>query len=421
MIELSNCIVLYGADLEPYWCDRFVVNGDTVQQLVLREPCQSIDQGALVVVPGFYNCHTHIGDTCLPDGATGMTLEEGFFRPDGYKYRELAKRSEAEHLFHITNHLQYMARTGTIGHIDFREQGVYGSQLLQRAAEQTGVNSIILGQFNALPFTQAELKQNCSSLPPAAVTELEAILAIADGFSESTMNDLTDPAWAQIREITQQHKKLRAIHCLENDAYRADSLAMAGRGDLERAIDLYQPDLIIHATVANDAELALLSAQRANVVLNPRANANLGLPLPPVAKLIESEANLLLGTDNGLLNSPNLLPELDFTYKIAKSQFGDAVRPDPKVILKMVTSNVGVVLQDKICGYLAQGLPADFVVLNFTNPHLRASRNILASIVTRVTPDDVLATVRRGRYLYEGKLIKGWGVGSEEWGVRSGE
>jgi cytosine/adenosine deaminase-related metal-dependent hydrolase len=400
MIEVKNCIILHGSELEPYWCDLFVADGDTIQQLALREPCNTIDHGALVIMPGLYNCHTHMGDSCLPDGATGMTLEEGFFRPNGYKYRELAKRSQAEHLFHIVNHLQYMARTGTIGHIDFREQGVYGSQLLRQAAEQVGVRSIILGQFNTLPFNEQDLQQNQAELSLEAISELESILAIADGFSESTMNDLTDRAWIQIRQIVRRHNKFCAIHCLENNGYREMSIAITGRGDLERAIDLYQPDFVIHATVANEIEIALLSTHRINVVLNPRANANLGLPLPPIAKLIESDANLLLGTDNGLLNSPNLFAELDFTYKLAKSQFGDAVRPDPRVILKMVTSNVGLALNDSTFGYLEKGLPADFILLDFTHPHLCASRNILASIITRVTPEDVLATVRRGQYLY---------------------
>jgi cytosine/adenosine deaminase-related metal-dependent hydrolase len=400
MIELTNCIILHGSELEPYWCDRFTVHSDTIQQISLREPCQAIEQGALVIIPGLYNCHTHMGDSCLPDGTTGMTLEEGFFRPDGYKYRELAKMSEAEHLVHITNHLRYMARTGTIGHIDFREQGAYGSQLLRQAASQTGIDSVILGQFDSLPFTPQELQQNQASLSATALDELRSILAVADGFSESTMNDLTDRAWVQIREMTQSQNKIRAIHCLENNGYREVSLAVTGRGDLERAIALYDPNLVIHATVANEAEIELLSQHQINVVLNPRANANLGLPLPPIAQLIASNANLLLGTDNGLLNSPSLWAELDFTYKVAKSQFGDALRPDPRTILKMVTRNVGTVLKQTY-GYLEAGLPADFVVLDFHQPHLRASRNIVASIVTRVTPEDVLATVRRGEYLYQ--------------------
>jgi len=403
MLELSNCIVLHGAELEPYWCDRFIVQGETIQTLALREPCVELDQGAFVIIPGLYNSHTHMGDSCLPDGATGMTLEQGFFRPNGYKYRELAKQSESEHFFHIVNHLSYMAKTGTIAHVDFREQGVYGSQLLRQASEKTGVRSILLGQFNTLPFTETELQHNQAPLSPDAIAELEAILSIAEGFSESTMNDLTDPAWQQIYKLTESRSKLRAIHCLENEGYRTVSYTIANRGDLERAIELYQPHLIIHATVANGAEIEQLSNYRANVVLNPRANANLGLPLPPIAQLLESNTNLLLGTDNGLLNSPNLFAELDFTYKVAKSQFGNAIQPSPTAILKMVTSNAGKVFNTY--GYLEQGLPADFVVLDFNRPHLRHSRNIVASIVTRVTPEDVLATVRQGKYLYQSDQI----------------
>ena len=399
MMHLTDCIVLHGPDLRPYHCHHFTVEQVTITRMDLGAPCNQLEQGALVIIPGLYNSHTHMGDSCLPDGTTGMTLEEGFFRPDGYKYRELSKQTEAEHLEHIVAHLRYMARTGTVGHIDFREQGVYGSQLLRQAAEKTGVNSVILGQFNQLPFTESQLKENRDGLSESALLELDAVLAIADGFSESTMNDLTDLAWQQISARTQY--KLRAIHCLENEGYRDTSLAVTGRGDLERALELYKPHLVIHATVANADEIEMLSAHRVNVVLNPRANANLGLPLPPIALLLQSQANLLLGTDNGLLNSPNMLAELDFTYKVAKSQFGNALQPDPVDILKMATSNICGVLGQDTYGYLDVGLPADFVVLNFNQPHLRATRHILASIVTRTTPDDVLATVRQGQVLYQ--------------------
>ncbi|MGB3788079.1 MAG: amidohydrolase family protein [Phormidesmis sp.] len=193
---------------------------------------------------------------------------------------------------------------------------------------------------------------------------------------------------------------MRAIHCLENGGYRSESLRISGRGDLERALDLYHPDLVIHATVANLEEQRLLSNHQVNVVLNPRANCNLGLPLAPIAGLLSGEANLLLGTDNRLLNSPNLFAELDFTYKIAKSQFGDAVQPHPADILRMITSNLQSVIDDEVYGYLAPGLPADFVVLNFHQPHLRASRHLVASAVTRVTPADILGTFRQGKALY---------------------
>jgi 5-methylthioadenosine/S-adenosylhomocysteine deaminase len=400
MPELRDCIVLHGPDLVPHRARRFAWVHDTVTALELGDPVQQLDAGALVVIPGLYNSHTHLGDSALPDGATGLTLEEAFFRPHGYKYRELAKLSEETHLPHLTAHLRYMARCGIVCHLDFREQGLPGARLLRRASEETGVQSIILSQLNDSPFTEPQLRENRSALPATARDELEKILTVADGFSESTMNDLTDSAWREIREITSAHRKLRAIHCLENPGYRDLSVATTGRGDLARALELYDPHLVVHMTSANADEIALLARSGKTAVLNPRANAALGLALPPIAALLRAGANLLLGTDNGMLNAPSILAELDFTYKVARSQFADALQPGPAAILKMATSNIRPALGGDHYGYLAQGLPATFAVLDFTAPHLRATRHITASILGRVTPADVVATYRSGRELW---------------------
>ncbi len=400
MPDLRDCILLHGPDLVPHRCRRFAWEHDTITALELGEPCAQLDSGGLVIIPGLYNGHTHMGDSALPDGATGLTLEEGFFRPAGYKYRELAKLTAETHLPHLVGHLRYMARTGTIGHLDFREQGAHGARLLRQASDITGVESVILNQFDTPPFTATELDVNLAPLPASAREELAAMLAVADGFSESTMNDLTDAAWREIRATTSAAGKLRAIHCLESAGYRDRSLAITGRGDLIRAIEVYDADLIVHLTVANAHEIALLVRSGKTAAVNPRANANLGLPLPPVAALLRAGANLLLGTDNGMLNSPSLLAELDFTYKLAKSQSGDAVTPDPAAILKMATTNIRPLLGGDHYGYLERGLPADFAVLDFNAPHLRATRHVVASVLTRVTPADVLATYRHGRELW---------------------
>jgi 5-methylthioadenosine/S-adenosylhomocysteine deaminase len=400
MGSLRDIVVLLGPGLEPWRCRRFDWKGDSITAIDRAEPVLTLEGGALVVIPGLWNSHTHMGDSCLPDGATGLTLEQGFFRPDGFKYRRLARMGREEHLPHVVNHLRYMARTGTVGHIDFREQGPAGSELLREASRITGVESVILGQFSGVPFDAAELATNSAPLPEESRRELLAILRVSDGFSESTMNDLTDTAWREVRSLTRDLGKLRAIHCLENAGYRGLSLARTGRGDLARAIDLYDPHLIVHMTVADPTEVALLASSGKTAVLNARANANLGLPMPPMRLLMEAGANLLLGTDNGMLNSPNLLAELDFTYKLAKSQFADAVRPDPLAILRMATANIAPVLGDGHPGCLEAGLPATFVVLDFHQAHLRSTQHIPASVVTRVTPEDVLATYRNGNPLY---------------------
>lgn len=400
MPYLKDCIVLHGLALEPRWCSRFEWNQDTITRIDLGPPAPFCDNGALVIFPGMVNGHTHIGDSFLPDGATGLSLEEGFFRPNGYKYRELAKIAPEEHLQHIIRSQQTMAASGTVAHLDFREQGPHGAALLKQASAETGVDGIVLAQFNEVPFSWDDLEANTAPLPPAHAAELERILEIGDGFSESTMNDLTDTAWKQVRDACVARGRLRAIHCLESVTYRDVSLARTGKGDLIRAIELLDPDIIVHLTIATADELKMLAKCRATPVLNPRANANLALPLPPVHPLIKAGVPFMLGTDNGLLNSFNLLAELDFTYKLAKSQGGDPRQPDPATILHSVTTVPHKILGERHYGRLETGLPATFAIADFRSLHLRRSRHIIASLVTRATPGDIAATYRAGRRLH---------------------
>ncbi len=397
--KFHNVVVLLGPELEPFLCALFEIEDGFVKKIVKKETVKENKGFTSVIIPGLWNGHTHIGDGICPDGATGLTLEQGFFRPNGFKYRMLKTTSDDQLLKSIVQSHNYMIQCGTIGHIDFREQGVSGCQLLKQAAQQTGIQSIILGQFLESPFTENELHENTATLKPLVQQELDNILDVADGFSESTMNDLTDPAWIEIRNQTHLKNKIRAIHCLENNNYRNTSLKISGKGDLERAMTLYDPHLIVHMTVANDKEIELARQSKASFVLNPRANANLGLPLPPISKLLDSGINLLLGTDNIMLNSPNLFSELDFTYKICKSQYEDPTKPDPVDILKMVTSNMRHFFDGKHQGYLEEGLPADFVLLDFSKSHLINSKHIIASIVSRITPNDILNVYINGKSL----------------------
>lgn len=398
--EIRDCVVVAGRELMPRWCRRFAWRGDTITAIEAGATCTAIDGGAQMIFPGLYNCHTHLGDSVAPDGATGLTLEEGFFRPNGYKYRMLAEQTEKAQVAALVDHQRYMASCGVVAHIDFREQGPEGARRLRVASGMTGVDAIILSQFSGVPFEEGELERNAEVLPREHRAELEEMLSVADGFSESTMNDLTEPAWREVRALTAALGKYRAIHCLENRGYRDVSVARTGRGDLERAIELLDPHLIVHMTVAEADEIRMLAASGKTAVLNPRANAALALPLPPVAALLRSGVNLLVGTDNGLLNSPNLFAELDFTYRLARSQSGDIRFPEAAAVLSLATSNVTSALGGDHHGHLAEGLPATFAIADMTAGHLRWSRNPLATLLTRVTPRDIRATYRVGRCLY---------------------
>lgn len=397
----ERSVVLCGPELQPFACRSFHCRDGKIESIKRIKPLQHLESPGPIIIPGLINSHTHMGDSFLADGAAAMTLEEGFFRPNGYKYRQLDAADPEVQYAAIRDSLACMAASGTVAHIDFREQGLPGTRLLRRASSETGVASIIMGQIPQLPFTDSQLNRNQSPLPAKALAAFQSLLEEADGLSESTINDLTDPAWRQLFQLTESKQRLRAIHCLENEGYRQKSQSISGRGDLERALDVFQPHIVVHLTVADTREINLLKDSGTVAVINPRANAALGLPLPPIRNLLEANVPLLLGTDNGLLNSPNLLPELDFTYRVAKSQYGNAIDPPPARILAMATSNIRFAFPHLHCGFLEEGLPATFTVIDGSAPTLRYSRNLLASLLCRITPAEVQATVLHGRLLHQ--------------------
>lgn len=398
---ITDCVVWAGPDVAPVRCGAFAWEAGKITGMDLGEAATEAGGCRYGVIPGLVNAHTHVGDCFLPEVAVPLTLEEAFFRPHGYKYRALESISAADHVRQMSGFLGEMAASGTVAHVDFREQGLEGARRLREASDLSGVRSVILGQLKVSPQSEAELSDAERPLPAGAAEELKEMLSVADGFSESTMNDLTDAAWREVRSITRDLDRARAIHCLENDGYRALSLSRTGKGDLERALELLDPDLVVHLTVAMDAEIDLLAASGKTAVLNPRANAALGLPLPPVAKLMKAGVNLLLGTDNGILNGPDLFRELDFTYRLARSQWGDGRHPLPGEILKMATANFGRTRWGaEIPGTLSEGGPATFVVVDLTRPHFQNSRDLTGTLITRTAPGDLLQTVFRGKTVY---------------------
>ena len=285
--RLENVLVLLGDDLVPTPCALFEWS-ETDGAVVRIEPMTSIPAitSTVVVVPAFYNAHTHVSDGILADAATGLTLEEAVFRPAGLKYRELAKVAPAQLAAAAACTLESMARTGTVVHCDFTEQGVAGVTALRSASAAkptTTARSIICSQLSLPPFSAEQLKRNApeDTLPPGTLEELDQLWGRessgSDGFSENTMNDLTDAAWRALRDLTTNKypNKLRAIHCLESQVYRTASVEMSAdrKGDLVRALELYDPHIIVHLTEADDDEIALLAASGKPGVLCPRANA----------------------------------------------------------------------------------------------------------------------------------------------------
>ena len=298
-----------------------------------------------VILPTFVNAHTHVGDAIAKEAGEGLSLEELVAPPDGLKHRLLAESDRDEQVGAIRRALRFMASTGTAAHLDFREQGVDGVAVLEEAAEGVPIEPVVLGR--------------------ESVEAMEA----GDGFGASGAND---GDFSLERNATARAGKLFGIHAGEVDS-----------SDINGALDL-EPDFLVHVVHPTELHLERIADSEVPVVSCPRSNLVTGAGVAPIRDL-QDRTRVALGTDNVMLNSPSMFREMEFASKLA-----DVTARD---VLAMATRN-GAEIAGRDDGVVAEGRPANLLVLDGTSDNLAGSVDVVRAVVRRAGAADVKEVVR---------------------------
>ena len=182
-----------------------------------------------------------------------------------------------------------------------------------------------------------EIRQNRA---PAIghVRDLEELLKKCDGVGISGANEHSD---ATLRAYSKA-PKIRAIHCMETQESVKVSRETTRRSEIMRALRLW-PDFLVHMTQASSrTDLKLAAKKTRGIVVCPRANAVLAEGLPDIQAMNEAGCNIAIGTDNVMVNSPDMFREMDYLWKATMASSRKFM--DPRHILKMATVNAGKIL-----------------------------------------------------------------------------
>jgi cytosine/adenosine deaminase-related metal-dependent hydrolase len=354
-----------------------------------------------VVVPGLINAHTHIGDSAFKDSGYGKTLDELFRPPDGLKHRFLRETSKERIVEAIRDTITDMQCSGITTFADFREGEVKGVNMLLEAINKSKIRSTVLGR-SSYAFTQEQLKLNEDSFPEEVLHPLEDLLKTVDGLAPSSPNDLTDVALSQIATIAKKYGKLKAIHVAEHPTSLSISKRRTGLTEVERALKHFEADLLVHLVYATPEDLDLVANNDVSVVCCPRSNAILGLKLPPIPEMIEKGINVALGTDNVMLNPPDMFREMEFALKAYSISGLAKTRLSPKEVLKMATINGARALGiENVTGSISERKDADLVILDFDAVNLRHTKDILVAVVHRARPSNVKFVLIEGEVVYD--------------------
>jgi len=236
------------------------------------------------IVPTFVNAHTHVGDSFIRKKKIKLprNVEKLVAPPNGLKHKLLKKACEDEIIGGIKTSINEMIECGVSYFCDFREDGINGLNQLQNALKNKKINSITLSRPKKMIYDK---------------NEMNILLKNSSGIGLSSISDWEYTEIKKIAKHTKRKKKIFALHASE-----------AVREDIDLILDL-KPDFLIHMISATESDLSIIKDENIPVVICPRSNAffNLKINLKLLKKL---SVELMLGTDNAMLNSPNILEEL---------------------------------------------------------------------------------------------------------------
>jgi len=360
-LTLSGTIV-YGDDFEERE-GYVVVEQGKIKEIATDKKVEAHAEG--IIIPSFINAHTHIGDSVSKE-PDFMPIEK-LVGPGGFKHKILAETSYKDLVSSMSDTIDDIFTTGTGMFADFREGGVLGVKALKEAFSLAG--------------RQEKLSMKIFGRPEAgAEKDKLQIFESVDGIGISSV---ADHPWEDLKLLAAEAKrkgKMFALHAGERNAE-----------DIKGAIEL-EPDFIVHLTKASREDFKRMQDKNIAAVVCIRSNLVTGLGLPPLPQMLEAdEARLTVGvgTDNVMLNSPDIFSEMEFISKIFSL--------DEKEVLRMCTLNSAKVLkEEKFVGSIEEGKKANLLVIGNDTPNMRGVRNPIKGVVRRATRNDIAAVIFAG-------------------------
>ena len=342
------------------------------------------------MIPGFVNAHTHIGDSIGKDITLNSSVDKKIHPVFGAKSKILKNTSKANLTSFMKNSCYSMIRKGITTFVDFREGGLDGVILLKKVLSETPIRSIILGRIE---FYQdvVQIKKN-NRFPGEKIDEFNELIKKCDGIGVSGANENSTSVLNYYSKIT----KLRAIHSSETKQSVSRSKKTTGISETIRALSL-KPHFLVHMTHASKSDLHSAAKKIRGIVICPRANSSLAEGIPDIELMQKAGCTLALGTDNVMINSPDMFREMDFLWKATMGIHKKRI--NPKDILKMATVNGGKILKKNI-GVIGNGKIADCIFLDKHSLDLEPMHDPYASIVHRASESTIKAVMIGGKIVH---------------------
>ena len=269
-----------------------------------------------------------------------------------------------------------MYNLGISHFIDYREGGLEGVKLIKEASKDIPITPIILGRDSSFYGEDPNYHQ--------VKVAIRKLLKHADGIGLSGFGEIDTTVAEIICEKCEAAGKISSIHVAESENNQFASIEKTSKTEPQRAFEAGF-NQVVHMTNPKNDDIDLLSKSKSSLTICPRSNGALSVGIIPLFEVLKTGVKPLIGSDNIMINRPNLFREMEFTLKIMKGFSKNYIAPVE--VLKMATTNVCITdsLSEKIKkSYIEEGHNAEFMIIN------QKSNNPYLSLINRTEVNDIV-------------------------------
>jgi len=384
-----------------------VIKGESITAVIPRAEALSRYKSATcielpehVLVPGFINMHTHSAMSLLRGYADDLNLqvwlnehiwpvEKAFLEP-GFVH-DGARLAIAE-----------MLRGGTT----FFNDLYFFPEVTAAAAVEAGMRACIGLPVIDVPTVWAA-NENAyieKGLAVSASWQNESLISTA--FAPHAPYSVGDEALGRIAKLSENRDMRVHMHVLESSWEISESQRRYGKSTLDRLNDnglLNERLLAVHMTQLNGTDLEALSRTSVNVIHCPESNLKLGNGICPVARLLEHNVNLALGTDGAASNNNlDLLAEARSAALLAKGYSADPCVLNAFQTLEMLTINAALALgEEHRLGSVEEGKLADLCAIRLDSLQTTPMYDVVSHLIYAASSQQVSHVWVGGRMLLQ--------------------
>ena len=353
-----------------------------------------IDAKGALVMPGFYDMHTHLPMNLLRGYADDLPLQRWLFEKI---FPAEAKMTDEMAYWATLGAACELVRAGIVCVADMYDH----SNAVARAVEKSGIRAVL---SRGVVTRGSESWQDKIDDAEKLYLDWNGRGRIRVWFSPHGQYTNTTESIRAIGRLAEKYASGIHTHISETRKEHEDCIRETGMtpAALYASLGLMDlPFLAAHCVWITDDDIHLMADKGAACAACPRSNLKLGAGFAPLARMRRNGMQVALGTDSAASNNRlSIMSEMECGAYVQKTLERDpAVFPAEEMIV--LACDAGPRILGENGGALMPGMNADLIMISMEGWRWNPGYSVQSSLVYAAQDTDVVLTMVGGDVLYE--------------------